>query len=144
MIFAFIDEILAAILSLFSFSFASADEKLSEHYSLSDLTVTQRKELQDTPSQFAQTNLRQVAALLELLRNVGFNFRVTSAYRSPALNAAVGGVHGSAHLEGRAVDLMSEEKQALASYVRQFPQIEEVIVYDQHIHIAIRKAAIFA
>lgn len=60
---------------------------------------------------------------LQALRDaLGFPFVITSGYRSPAHNSAVGGVGDSPHVKGRAVDIRVYGERALmvVSYARQF------------------------
>ena len=49
-----------------------------------------------------------------LRERLGFPLIITSAYRSPEHNAAVGGRTGSAHLAGRAVDVAVYGQEAHA------------------------------
>lgn len=84
------------------------DAKLSEHFSLYDLTRTDRAELQEenrnvTPGEVEK--LRAVANLLEACREVlGCDLEVHSARRSPRLNRLVGGSDRSQHLKCEAAD----------------------------------------
>lgn len=51
-------------------------------------------------------NLRELATQLEVLRaEVGTSIHITSGYRSPAHNAAVGGAKNSQHMKGQAADI---------------------------------------
>ena len=54
-----------------------------------------------------RSNLGQLAYLLESMRDaVRVPLRVTSGYRSPQHNAAVGGVETSQHMDGTAADVV--------------------------------------
>ena len=86
---------------------------LSPHWSISDLTKTSRgaNPLTATQRYGAQVSAKQVednlrhlagSVLDELTEH--FNWQVNSCYRSPAVNAAVGGASNSAHLVGLACD----------------------------------------
>lgn len=81
---------------------------LSEHFSLPELTFTQQRGIDNTPTPAVVTALRETAAVLEQVRSLlgGKPITVTSGYRSPAVNAAVGGVANSAHVLGRAADFI--------------------------------------
>lgn len=60
------------------------------------------------PSEFSHPELMDQGLIdkLELLRDrLGRAIKVTSSYRDPAHNAAVGGVDGSQHLDGHAADI---------------------------------------
>lgn len=55
--------------------------------------------------------------LLQPVRSrIGIAFKITSWYRCPALNAAVGGKDTSAHLSAMAVDFTISGKTAMESY----------------------------
>lgn len=81
---------------------------LTEHFTLSEFTDSQtatRKGISNTPSDMAIDNLQRVAEVLEKVRALfGKPITISSGYRSPALNSAVGGASSSAHLTGLAVD----------------------------------------
>jgi len=51
-----------------------------------------------------QPALRNI--LIRIARSWGQNLTITSAYRSPAYNDRVGGVSGSLHMQGKAVDIV--------------------------------------
>lgn len=82
---------------------------LSEHFTLSELTASEtaaRRGLDNTPSAAAQGNLKRLAGVLEEIRALqGRPLIVTSGYRSPAVNRAVGGSPSSAHMTGLAADI---------------------------------------
>jgi len=52
--------------------------------------------------------------LVALRRDLAFGFVITSGYRCPAHNRAVGGHPKSAHMQGRAVDIQATGLKALA------------------------------
>ena len=88
--------------------------KLSEHFSLGEMTRTYAKtEDGNIPSMVHIENLRRLCGWLEMLRSE-WNKRygegddpihINSAYRSPQVNKAIGGVEGSNHLQGCAADI---------------------------------------
>jgi len=83
--------------------------QLSDHFSLAELCVSAnaaRLGLDNTPPPDIEARLRTVAAQLERVRALlgGNPIKVTSGYRSAAVNRAAGGAKASAHLEGWAVD----------------------------------------
>ncbi|RQR52022.1 peptidase M15 [Burkholderia sp. Bp9126] len=83
--------------------------QLSAHFSLEELIrsrVAQYADIDNTPDAHALANLTRLATLLEAVRVVlgGQAITVSSGYRSPALNARVGGARRSAHLLGLAAD----------------------------------------
>lgn len=82
---------------------------LSPHFSLEELTASQtaaRRGIDNTPSMEIVEALRQTARGMEDVRALlgGRVISVSSGYRSPRLNRAIGGARASAHLLGRAVD----------------------------------------
>lgn len=83
---------------------------LTKHFTLAEMVASQtaaRLGIDNTPSPEIVENLRRTAALLEECRTILGNkpIIVSSGYRCPALNKAVGGVPGkSAHVTGQAAD----------------------------------------
>lgn len=82
--------------------------KLSEHFSLAELTCTETG-LDNSPNETEITTLRTLAEFMEKVRRILGDkpITVTSAFRSGAVNAAVGGVSNSAHRLGYACDFVS-------------------------------------
>jgi uncharacterized protein YcbK (DUF882 family) len=82
---------------------------LSEHFTLEELTASQaavRNGLDNRPGLEEVKNLRWLAEVLEKVRAlVGKPVHVSSGYRSPAVNRAVGGSAKSAHMLGLAADI---------------------------------------
>lgn len=81
--------------------------KITQHFTLGELTVTNSGR-DNTPGPAETAALRKLAEnILEPLRaSVGVPVNVTSAYRSPAVNRAVGGSRTSQHLLGEAADIV--------------------------------------
>ena len=81
--------------------------QLSEHFSYAELTRTSHRTLDNTPDDRALINLRRLAVLLESLKNLlgGRAVIITSAFRSKAVNDAVGSKDTSQHRLGCAADL---------------------------------------
>lgn len=84
--------------------------QLSEHFTLSEMTrsdTAERNHIDNTPSQEVVDNLRALCRnVLEPSRVAyGEPIYITSGYRCPALNKAVGGKPTSQHLRGEAADL---------------------------------------
>lgn len=84
---------------------------LSPHFTLEELVFSEvalRKGLDNVPPITEATNLARLChTLLEPARDLlGSPLRIHSGYRSPAVNSAVGGAQNSAHMEGRAADLV--------------------------------------
>jgi len=84
--------------------------KLSEHFSLQEMTKSQtgeRKGIENTPGPKEIENLKQLCEnVLEKIRiNFGRPVVVNSGYRGPKLNKAIGGARNSQHLTGQAADI---------------------------------------
>ena len=86
--------------------------KLSEHFSLAELTKT-KQHIENVPNEAQVENLKRVCRWLERLRK-RWNDKygdgddpiiINSGFRSEAVNKAVGGVPTSNHLTGCAVDI---------------------------------------
>ena len=82
--------------------------QLSEHFSIEEMTFSdtgQRLGLDNTCAGTVLVNLSHTAAKMEEVRTL-FNLpiRVTSGYRSPRVNSAVGGSKSSDHMSGLACD----------------------------------------
>ena len=83
--------------------------KLTQHFQLSEFTRSQvaaRKGIDNTPGIVEQRNLLHLARNLENVRNRldGSPIRISSGYRCPELNEAIGGSKTSAHRRGLAAD----------------------------------------
>lgn len=85
--------------------------RLTEHFTLEELTrsdTAKRLGIRNTPPQRAVDGLRVLCReLLEPLRQAwGGAIRVSSGYRCPDLNRAVGGSVSSVHMKGWAADIV--------------------------------------
>lgn len=88
--------------------------QMSENFTLAEMTVSAnavRLGLDNSPPPDIIARLKAVAQQLERVRELlgGKPIRITSCYRSPAVNRAAGGAKASAHLEGWAVDFVCPE-----------------------------------
>ena len=110
--------------------------KLSPHFSLAELVSSQvatRKGIDNTPAPAIVANLTRLAALLEQVRAlVGAPIAISSGYRSPALNRAVGGAANSAHVLGLAADIGTAKlaPKALALLIRQSDIAFDQLIYE--------------
>ena len=85
--------------------------QLSEHFELAEFLVSEtaaRRGIANEPTPEIIENLRRLCQLvLEPLRvKLARPVVITSGYRSPALNRAIGGSPTSHHMQGRAADLV--------------------------------------
>ena len=96
---------------------------LSEHFTLAEMCKTEVK-LKNVPNEAQVENLKRLCGWLEMLRR-RYNERygegndpiiINSAYRSPAVNKAVGGVATSNHLTGCAADIRVAGIEQLIRY----------------------------
>jgi len=81
--------------------------QLSEHFSLEELTHTDHREFDNTPNESETANLQRLAEFLELVKTTlgGKPVMVNSAFRSKAVNDAVGSKDTSQHRIGCAADI---------------------------------------
>lgn len=122
--------------------------RLTEHFTLEELIASQtaaRRGIDNTPSPAIIENLRATAAVMERVRKlVGDKpIRVSSGYRCPELNAAVGGSKNSAHMQGLAVDFtcagygtVFEVATAIASSNIEFDQL--IYEFGTWVHLGLR------
>jgi zinc D-Ala-D-Ala carboxypeptidase len=79
---------------------------LSPHFTLQELTTTTHTGYNQTPTPAVLECLKKLAnEFLEPVREHFGPLIITSGYRCPALNKAIGGVETSAHCYGCAADL---------------------------------------
>jgi len=119
---------------------------LSTHFTLEELTITDHRELENTPNETELANLKRLAEFLETVKTVlgGKPIMVNSAFRSKAVNDAVGSKDTSQHRIGCAADirvpgLTPDEvvKTIIASGISYDQVIRE---FDRWTHISIPNA----
>ena len=114
------------------------DVKLSEHFTLAEMTKTSVKTADgNIPSHVHIENLRRLCGWLEELRlrcnltkkekikNKDEPIVINSGYRSPEVNKAVGGAPNSNHLTGCAVDIRCKGIEQAIRYAFIFLDISE-------------------
>jgi zinc D-Ala-D-Ala carboxypeptidase len=119
--------------------------RLSENFSLEELTASEtaaRKGIDNTPSEEVIDNLKRLAAALQEVRAL-LNHRailVSSGYRSPELNQAVGGSATSDHCKGLAADFIcpsygtpNDIVRAIAASGLSFKQV--IREFDRWVHL---------
>lgn len=96
--------------------------KLSEHFSLEEFTHSSKAISMgdsNTPTPAHLENLKRLAERMEAVRALfGRPIEITSAYRNPRVNAAVGGVPTSAHAVGHAADFHVDGMSDLDAAIR--------------------------
>ena len=81
---------------------------LSPHFTLEEMVVTQHREIDNSPPPEVMANLKATAMQMEAVRLLlGCPILISSGYRCPALNKAVGGQQNSQHTTGQAVDFIA-------------------------------------
>ena len=122
---------------------------LSPHFSLAELVSSQvatRKGIENAPAPAIVANLTRLAALLEQVRAlVGAPIAISSGYRSPTLNKAVGGASNSAHVLGLAADIGTAKltPKALALLIRQSDIAFDQLIYEgTWVHIGLSTGAL--
>lgn len=119
---------------------------------LCDSSTARKMGISNKPTEEVKKHLTElVDTLLDPLREAwGSPITVTSGYRSPALNKAVGGSTTSAHNEGYAADMVpangkiTEFKEFVKKWVadKKFDQyINEFNGSSQWVHLAVRNRA---
>ena len=87
--------------------------KLSPHFTLDELTASttaKRLGLDNTPAPELLPRLIMLAEMLERIRSkINGPLIVTSGYRGPRVNTAVGGVTSSDHTQGHAADIIAPQ-----------------------------------
>jgi uncharacterized protein YcbK (DUF882 family) len=81
--------------------------KLTEHFTLEELTHTDHREFDNTPNDAEKANLERLALFLEQVKEVlgGKPIMVNSAFRCKQVNDAVGSKDTSQHRIGCAADI---------------------------------------
>lgn len=119
--------------------------KLTEHFSLEEFTLSSKALSMgdaNTPTPEHLANLRHLAARMEEVRALfGRPIEITSGYRNPAVNAAVGGVPNSAHALGFAADFHVDGMSDLesAKVIRDSPLKFDQLIYEKNrcVHLSV-------
>ena len=116
---------------------------LTEHFSLEELTVTDHREFDNTPSAFERANLVRLAGFLERVKTAlgGVPVMVNSAYRSKKVNDAVGSKDTSQHRLGCAADIrvpsLTPDQVVKAIMAAKLPFDQLIREFDRWTHISI-------
>ena len=107
--------------------------KLSKNFTLEEMVATSHRKLQDTPTLAVIQNLQELCVLvLQPLRDtIGAPVYINSGYRSKRLNARVGGVPNSRHLQGKAADIHCDNldyAKVIFDILRQNPNVDKAII----------------
>ena len=121
--------------------------KLTEHFTLEELTHTDHREFENTPNEAETANLERLALFLEEIREVLGKKAITvnSAFRCKQVNDAVGSKDTSQHRIGcaadiRVADMTPDEvvKAVIASGIGYDQVIRE---FDRWTHISVPSVA---
>lgn len=108
---------------------------LSTHFSLQEFLrseIATRKGIDNTPTDDVLENLRVLAQGLERVRTVlGAPVRISSGYRCPELNAAIGGAKDSKHMLGLAADIECQAWGDPKTVFERLAAQREVLEFDQ-------------
>lgn len=125
--------------------------QLTKNFSLIELTSSEtavRKGIDNTPTQLVVTNLKELCEnVMQPLRDwYGKPINITSGYRSPKLNKAIGGSTTSEHCFGQAIDftLPVEDYKPVFEFIRTKLEYSQLIwemgndTAPQWIHVSFR------
>lgn len=115
---------------------------LSEYFTLEELVFSIHRNINNIPPIHIISALKDTAMALEGVRTLlNAPIIINSGYRSPALNKAVGGVIGSQHTKGQAVDFTARSfgtpDQIVAAIKKSNIQFDQLIrEYNSWVHIS--------
>jgi len=120
---------------------------VTPHFTLAELTHTDHRTLDNTPTPGEVANLTRLAALLERVKVAldGKPVLVNSAFRSAAVNAAVGSKDTSQHRLGCAADIRvpgMTPRQVVEACIAAKIEFDQIILeFDAWTHISIPNSA---
>lgn len=120
---------------------------LTEHFTLEELTHTDHRELENTPNETELANIKRLAEFLERVKTVlgGKPIMVNSAFRSKAVNDAVGSKDTSQHRVGCAADLrvpgMTPDEVVRAVIASDLGYDQIIREFDRWTHISVPNVA---
>ncbi len=120
---------------------------MTPHFTLAELTHTDHRTLDNTPTPGEVANLTRLAALLERVKVAlgGKPVLVNSAFRSAAVNAAVGSKDTSQHRLGCAADIRvpgMTPRQVVEACIAAKIEFDQIILeFDAWTHISIPNSA---
>ena len=117
--------------------------QLSEHFSLEELTHTDHREFDNTPTDTELANLVRLANFLEVVKAIlgGKPIMINSAFRSAQVNAAVGSKDSSQHRTGCAADIrvpgMTPDEVVKAIIASDLDYDQVIREFDRWTHLSI-------
>jgi putative chitinase len=116
---------------------------LTEHFTLAELTHTDHRQFDNTPNDAERANLQRLAEFLELVKVAlgGKPIMVNSAFRSKAVNDAVGSKDTSQHRLGAACDFrvpgMTPDAVVRAVIAANLPFDQIIREFDAWTHVSV-------
>ena len=114
---------------------------MTPHFTLAELTCTEHRKLDNTPNAVELANLQRLAEFLETVKTAlgGKPVMINSAYRSKAVNDAVGSRDSSQHRQGLAADFRvpGMTPDAVVRALLNLPYDQIIREYDSWTHISI-------
>lgn len=105
--------------------------KKIKYFSLSEFlnsATAKRLGIDNTPTFEVVDNLNKLADYLDVIREkVGKPILISSGFRCPVLNKAVGGVSNSQHQKGLAADLICADMKSLEKVLRETGGFDQLI-----------------
>ena len=112
--------------------------RLSKNFTLSEITksnTAKRLGIENAPNQEHLNNMQiLIRDLIQPLRDALGPIRITSGYRNPTLNRAIGGSTKSQHCKGQAVDIQFWKKGEMCNKEIYDWVLKEGIEFDQMIN----------
>jgi len=112
--------------------------RLSKNFTLSEITksnTAKRLGIDNAPNQEHLKNMQiLIRDLIQPMRDALGPIRISSGYRSPVLNRAIGGSTKSQHCKGQALDLQFWEKGEMCNKKIYDWVLKEGIEFDQMIN----------
>jgi putative chitinase len=114
---------------------------MTPHFTLAELTHTDHRSLDNTPNATEMANLKRLAEFLETVKTTlgGKPIMINSAFRSKAVNDAVGSKDTSQHRLGLAADFRvpGMAPDAVVRALLHLPYDQIIREYDAWTHISI-------
>lgn len=117
--------------------------QLSKHFTLEELTITDHRELDNSPEQEEISNLQRLANFLEQVKTTlgGKPVMINSGFRSKQVNDAVGSKDTSQHRIGCAADIrvpgMTPDQVVRAVIAAGLPYDQIIREFDRWTHISV-------
>jgi hypothetical protein len=119
---------------------------LTKNFTLEELTHTDHRELDNEPNESEKANLMRLAEFLEQVKKLldGKPIMVNSAFRSKAVNDAVGSKDSSQHRIGCAADIrvpgLTPDQVVKAVIASSLPYDQVIREFDRWTHISVTNA----